>query len=108
MGPAGGYVGSRPPRGASTMSDWVVAAHDSAAVRRAAGTIVAFEADELDPATCSGWSVTATGRAELVTDPDAIARYFTAVLMLMVRWAPGLRDHVMIDGQRVGPAPTSA
>ena len=39
------------------------------------GTIVAFEADELDPATSSGWSVTVTGRGALITDPEAIARY---------------------------------
>jgi hypothetical protein len=31
--------------------------------------------DELDSATSSGWSVTVTGRAVLVTDPEAAARY---------------------------------
>jgi hypothetical protein len=29
----------------------------------------------LDAATSSGWSVTVTGRAALVTDPEAIRRY---------------------------------
>ena len=49
-------------------------------LRMAAGTtvarkvhdvIVAFEADELDAATSSGWSVVVTGRAMRVTEPDA-------------------------------------
>jgi uncharacterized protein len=53
-------------------------------LRPAAGTtvarkihdmIVAFQADDLDPATCSGWSVTVIGRAALVTNPGNIARY---------------------------------
>ncbi len=33
------------------------------------GVVVAFEADEFDAATRSGWSVVITGRAALVTDP---------------------------------------
>src|SRR4051794_34453152 len=33
------------------------------------GAVVAFEADELDAATRSGWSVLVTGAATLVTDP---------------------------------------
>ena len=41
--------------------------------RKADDMIVAFEADELDAATLSGWSVTVTGRAALVTDPATIA-----------------------------------
>lgn len=84
---------------------------NSAAAQRAAGSIVAFEVDELQPATCSGWSVTATGRAALVTDPDAIAWYSS---LRLVPWAPGPRDQFMtisaevIEGQRVGPMPTPA
>ncbi|MGQ4388638.1 pyridoxamine 5'-phosphate oxidase family protein [Streptomyces sp. SAS_270] len=34
------------------------------------GVVVAFEADEFDAATQSGWSVVVTGRATVVTDPD--------------------------------------
>ncbi|MEU1571287.1 pyridoxamine 5'-phosphate oxidase family protein [Streptomyces collinus] len=33
------------------------------------GVVVAFEADEFDAATRSGWSVVVTGRATVVTDP---------------------------------------
>ncbi|MCD7442376.1 pyridoxamine 5'-phosphate oxidase family protein [Streptomyces lincolnensis] len=33
------------------------------------GVVVAFEVDEFDAATRSGWSVVVTGRATVVTDP---------------------------------------
>ncbi|MBD3002548.1 MULTISPECIES: pyridoxamine 5'-phosphate oxidase family protein [unclassified Streptomyces] len=33
------------------------------------GVVVAFEADDFDAATRSGWSVVVTGRATVVTDP---------------------------------------
>src|SRR5512142_3193272 len=57
--------------------------------RKVHDTIVAFEADHLDPATCSGWSVTVTGRAALVTDLSTIARYLAVPL---VPSGPGVRD----------------
>ncbi|MEV2216129.1 pyridoxamine 5'-phosphate oxidase family protein [Streptomyces sp. NPDC050997] len=38
------------------------------------GAVVAFEADEVDAATHSGWSVLVTGAANLVTDPAEHAR----------------------------------
>ncbi|MEU3856548.1 pyridoxamine 5'-phosphate oxidase family protein [Streptomyces sp. NPDC028722] len=38
-------------------------------VRAVDGAVVAFEADEFDAVTHSGWSVVVTGRATLVTDP---------------------------------------
>ncbi|MFF3500512.1 pyridoxamine 5'-phosphate oxidase family protein [Streptomyces sp. NPDC003247] len=38
-------------------------------VRAVDGVVVAFEADEFDAATRSGWSVVVTGRATVVTDP---------------------------------------
>lgn len=65
-------------------------------LRTAAGTtvarkvhdlIVAFEADDLDAATSSGWSVVVTGRAARVTDPELIARYRT------VPWSRGHREN---------------
>ena len=87
-------------------------AADSTTARRVDGTIVAFEADELDAATCSGWSVTVTGRAELVTDPDLAARYRRVPLL---PWAPGVRDQFvtitteLAEGRRVRrPLPTLA
>jgi hypothetical protein len=72
--------------------------------------IVAFEADELDPATSSGWSVTVTGRATLVTEPAAIARYQAVPL---VPWASGVRDQFvtitteLVEGLRVRRSPGS-
>ena len=75
--------------------------------RKVHDMIVAFEADDLDPATSSGWSVTVTGRAALVTDSSTIARYQAVPL---VPWAPGVRDQFvtitteMVEGLRVrGP-----
>src|SRR5689334_18780981 len=38
-------------------------------VRAVDGSVVAFEADEFQAATRSGWSVVVTGRATVVTDP---------------------------------------
>ncbi|MER5400621.1 pyridoxamine 5'-phosphate oxidase family protein [Streptomyces sp. NPDC002599] len=42
---------------------------DSDLVRAIDGAVVAFEADEFDAETRSGWSVVVTGRATVVTDP---------------------------------------
>jgi nitroimidazol reductase NimA-like FMN-containing flavoprotein (pyridoxamine 5'-phosphate oxidase superfamily) len=39
------------------------------------GVVVAYEADDIDPDTHLGWSVTVTGYAQLVTDPEELARY---------------------------------
>ncbi|MFD8524848.1 pyridoxamine 5'-phosphate oxidase family protein [Streptomyces sp. NPDC012403] len=39
-------------------------------VRAVDGAVVAFEADEVDVAARSGWSVVVTGSASVVTDPD--------------------------------------
>jgi uncharacterized protein len=83
-------------------------AEETTVAWKAAGSIVAFEADELDAATCSGWSVTAIGVAALVTDPQVIARYWKLPL---TPWAPGARDRFLtigtevLEGQLVGPAP---
>jgi uncharacterized protein len=72
--------------------------------RKVHAMIVAFEADHLDPATCSGWSVTVTGRAALVTDPSTIARYQAVPL---TPWAPRVRDQLvtitteLVEGLRV-------
>ncbi|MGV9343583.1 pyridoxamine 5'-phosphate oxidase family protein [Streptomyces spiralis] len=42
---------------------------DSELLRAIDGAVVAFEADEVDTAARSGWSVVVTGRASVVTDP---------------------------------------
>lgn len=41
----------------------------------AAGMVVAYEADGLDPARRAGWSVVVTGWATTITDPEQVARY---------------------------------
>ncbi|MGD1218619.1 MULTISPECIES: pyridoxamine 5'-phosphate oxidase family protein [Streptomyces] len=43
-------------------------------VRAIDDSVVAFEADQVDPAARSGWSVVVTGAATVVTDPDEHAR----------------------------------
>ncbi|SHG85196.1 pyridoxamine 5'-phosphate oxidase family protein [Streptoalloteichus hindustanus] len=73
----------------------------AAATRNA---VVAFEVDEFDAATRSGWNVTVVGRARVVTDPDELA----ALAALDLRpWAPGQRDRYvqisveLVQGRRV-------
>jgi hypothetical protein len=68
------------------------------------GAVVAFEADQLDLASQSGWSVTAVGPSGEVTNPDELARLRTIGLR---SWAPGTRDYfirispVMLNGRRL-------
>ena len=79
-------------------------AADTTIARKVDDVIVAFEADDLDAATSSGWSVVVTGRATRVSDPDVIARYRNTPLM---PWAPGERDQFLtitieiLEGRRV-------
>ncbi|MFC4463930.1 pyridoxamine 5'-phosphate oxidase family protein [Streptomyces xiangluensis] len=65
---------------------------DSDLVRAIDGVVVAFEADEFDAATRSGWSVVVTGRATVVTDPDEHERLSQAD---PTSWMP-LRDPVFV------------
>ncbi|MFJ9539155.1 pyridoxamine 5'-phosphate oxidase family protein [Streptomyces sp. NPDC101225] len=51
----------------------VVATHGKQA--DAPGTVVAYEADAIDPVTQLGWSVVATGHAQLITDAIDLARF---------------------------------
>ncbi|WP_370192273.1 pyridoxamine 5'-phosphate oxidase family protein [Streptacidiphilus sp. MAP5-52] len=59
----------------------VIRTHDGAALTTATqqagagGVVVAYEADQIDPDTHTGWSVVVTGYARLVTDPADAARY---------------------------------
>jgi nitroimidazol reductase NimA-like FMN-containing flavoprotein (pyridoxamine 5'-phosphate oxidase superfamily) len=72
------------------------------------GTI-AFEADELDPDTCTGWSVVVVGHAEIVNDIDELV----ALAEPADRpWAPGRTAHVIriraerVTGRRLAPTTT--
>ncbi|HZB34082.1 MAG TPA: pyridoxamine 5'-phosphate oxidase family protein [Streptosporangiaceae bacterium] len=67
-------------------------------------TIVAFEIDDYDARTESGWSVTLVGRAESVVDVAESARLARLPLRT---WAPGNRDRFVrikpeyISGRRI-------
>jgi nitroimidazol reductase NimA-like FMN-containing flavoprotein (pyridoxamine 5'-phosphate oxidase superfamily) len=69
------------------------------------GAVVAFQADELDRAGRSGWSVTVIGNASLVNDPHELARMRTAG---PEPWAPGAKDYLiripltMVTGRWLG------
>jgi len=55
----------------------VIRTHPGSALARhtTLDEIVVYEADDLDPRTCTGWSVMVTGRARLVTAEWEAARY---------------------------------
>jgi hypothetical protein len=55
------------------------------------GAVVCYEADDMDPASQTGWSVVVTGMARPVYDPDACARYS----QLLVPWVPGDMDQII-------------
>lgn len=71
------------------------------------GAMVAFEADEVDAVTRSGWSVVVLGHASLIRDIDELV-----ALAVPDRrpWAPGRSNHVIrikserITGRRILPA----
>lgn len=73
----------------------------------ARGAVVAFQADELNPVTRSGWSVTVVGLSREVTEPAEIARLDRLGLET---WAPGTHHHFIkitpevITGRRLRPA----
>ncbi|WP_434599965.1 pyridoxamine 5'-phosphate oxidase family protein [Streptomyces sp. A5-4] len=88
--------------------DIIVRLSDGAAVASLASptdgpqTVVAYEADVIDPDQHLGWSVVATGYAQLVEDPADIARYerlvrpwvarsMTAVLRIRPELVTGFR-----------------
>jgi hypothetical protein len=62
------------------------------------GAIVAFETDDLDPATATGWYVTVIGRARHVTDPAEVVRLRR---LRLKAWAPGPHNHFI----RIVPPP---
>jgi nitroimidazol reductase NimA-like FMN-containing flavoprotein (pyridoxamine 5'-phosphate oxidase superfamily) len=62
-----------------------------AKLRAATGnTVVAFEADELDPDLRAGWSVTVVGHAQLIFDLDELVELSGVWLR---PWVAGRRDH---------------
>jgi nitroimidazol reductase NimA-like FMN-containing flavoprotein (pyridoxamine 5'-phosphate oxidase superfamily) len=79
--------------------------------RHATGSRIAFEVDDLERTTRSGWSVVAIGRGEPIKDPDELAllRAFRDPLP----WSPGVRFLYLrlrwdqLTGRRVGDGPQS-
>lgn len=74
-------------------------------VRRLDGAVVAFEVDQIDPETQTGWSVVTLGKARLVTDIDELVALFDPHHR---PWVPGTRDQVLcvdmerVTGRRIG------
>ncbi len=84
----------------------IVRATSGAAITAAAkrdGTVVAYEADSIDPDSQLGWSVIVVGTARLMADENAAARYRTRLRP----WVSGPADDVitisadMITGYRM-------
>jgi Pyridoxamine 5'-phosphate oxidase len=73
------------------------------AVGARSGTVVAYEADLIDPDTHLGWSVIIVGRATRLTDPAETARYRET----LHPWVAGGTDDIiaiqadMVDGFRL-------
>ena len=74
------------------------------ATSRERGVVVAFEVDELDRQTCSGWSVLVTGTLREITDVGELAR---AEQLPLVPWVGGDRRHFvritpgLLSGRRI-------
>lgn len=72
-----------------------------------ANTVVAFEVDEIDRATHSGWSVLVVGLASELTGPERDE----ALALPLEPWAPTGRDHVVaitedvVSGRRLMARP---
>lgn len=68
-------------------------------VRRLDQSVLAFEVDEIDPISHTGWSVVIVGKARLVTD---VAELVALSDPLHRPWAPGKRDQVVcVDMEQV-------
>jgi nitroimidazol reductase NimA-like FMN-containing flavoprotein (pyridoxamine 5'-phosphate oxidase superfamily) len=73
----------------------VIRSHEGAAIVRAAeaerGTVVTYEADQIDTEARAGWTVVVTGLARIVDDPPAAAAY----RKLLVPWVTGEMDYII-------------
>lgn len=84
---------------------WIWAGSASSLAQALRGAVVAFQVDDLDYVTRSGWSVTVTGLAEVVADEARLAR---ARANGPVPRAPGFKEHLiqipltMVSGRRLG------
>ncbi|WP_216916667.1 pyridoxamine 5'-phosphate oxidase family protein [Nocardia noduli] len=67
------------------------AASLTTALRGNSGLVVAYEADEIDPARRIGWSVVVTGIARPVTDAERVAKFER----LLRPWVDNITDTVI-------------
>jgi len=81
------------------------------AATAAKGSVVAFEADDFDALTATGWSVTIVGRAQEITHPDERLK---ALIRDLSSWGGLGRDLLLsvavekITGHRLTVAPRPA
>ncbi|MEU8687369.1 pyridoxamine 5'-phosphate oxidase family protein [Streptomyces sp. NPDC048665] len=71
----------------------IVRTHGGSALlgRALQSEVVAYEADEIDAATRTGWTVVITGTATRILDPGALARYRS----LLMPWVDAEMGHVV-------------
>jgi hypothetical protein len=69
----------------------VIRTHLGAAILTSIGTVVAYEADEIDPVEHTGWSVIVTGVAMRVRDAGETTRYEG----LLRPWVDGSLDEII-------------
>lgn len=85
----------------------VIRTAEGSSTALADGSVVAFQADCIDPVRRAGWTVTVVGRATTVR--DELQRSRLAALPLRP-WAPGRRDTLvvvdlgLVSGRRIGGA----
>jgi nitroimidazol reductase NimA-like FMN-containing flavoprotein (pyridoxamine 5'-phosphate oxidase superfamily) len=87
---------------------WIWTASTSSLAQAVRGAVVAFEVDEIDRATRSGWSVVVLGVAELIVAPHEIER---ARELGPEPWVSGRKEHLVripleaVTGRRTGAEP---
>ena len=85
---------------------WIWTASTSSTWQAVRGSVVAFEVDQLDTGTRTGWSVVVLGVAELVTRPEEIEQ---ARRHGPEPWVPGRKEHLLkiplklVSGRRIVP-----
>lgn len=70
-------------------------AADTAVARLAPGTVVAVQADQVDPLRRVGWSVTVVGQARTAVNPVEVDRL---AALPLVPWVPGDRSTFVVVG----------
>lgn len=101
----------RPVNHALVDDDIIIRSHAGSGITNAGarrgGVVVAYEADEIDIVAHTGWSVVATGLAELVREPGEVERYLAA----LEPWVDQPMDSVirirpeLVTGYRLEPTP---